>query len=97
MESIRDRLSVLIGRKVDLALDDGTRLDGCQLVSLPRSRHVRTAWIVHGGDDAFVAVDAITDIWEVSTERPPNADLSGMNLVYGSALHSSSMAAWGPR
>lgn len=65
MDSIRDRLSTLIGRNVDLALNDGTRLDDCQLVSLPRSRHAGTAWIVHGGEDAFVAVDAITDFCEV--------------------------------
>jgi hypothetical protein len=71
MGSLRDRLSALIGKNVDLALDDGTRLDNCQLVSLPRRRHIGTAWIVNGGDDAFVAVDAITEFWEVSAERLP--------------------------
>jgi hypothetical protein len=64
MDSLRDRLAALVGRGVSLALVDGTRLDDCRLVSQPRARWVGTAWIVHGGDDVFVPVDAIADVWE---------------------------------
>jgi len=65
MDSLRGRLAALVGRGVGLALVDGTRLDDCQLVSQPRARGVGTAWIVHGGDDVFVPVEAIADVWEV--------------------------------
>jgi hypothetical protein len=34
-------------------------------VSLVRNRRVGTAWIFRNGDDAFVPVDAIIDVWEV--------------------------------
>jgi hypothetical protein len=52
-----------------VALVDGTRLDDCWLVSQPRARSVGTAWIVHGGDDLFVPVEAIADVWEASGAR----------------------------
>jgi hypothetical protein len=73
MISIRDRLVALIGSNVDLALADGARIDDCELVSIVRSRRVGTAWIFHNGDDAFVPVDSIIDVWEVrhrAHERP---------------------------
>jgi hypothetical protein len=54
MDSMRKRLVALLGSKVNLALDDGTRLDDCELISLSRSRRVRTAWIFRGGNDTFV-------------------------------------------
>jgi hypothetical protein len=72
MNSIRDRLMTLVGNDVDLALEDGTRIDDCQLVSLFRSRRVGTAWIFRNGDDAFVPVDDIIDVWEVR-HAPPRA------------------------
>ncbi len=64
MDSLRGRLAALVGRGVSLTLVDGTRLDDCQLVSQPRVRGVGTAWIVHSGDDVFVPVEAIADVWE---------------------------------
>jgi hypothetical protein len=70
MSSIRDRLVTLVGSHVDLALNDGTRIDDCQLVSLFRSRRVGTAWIFRNGDDAFVPVDAIIDAWDVRHRSP---------------------------
>jgi hypothetical protein len=73
MKSIRDRLVALIGNNVDIALADGARIDDCQLVSIVRSRRVGTAWIFHNGDDAFVPVDSIIDVWEIrhrAHERP---------------------------
>jgi hypothetical protein len=74
MDSIRDRLAALMGSIVSVALDDGSRLDDCQLISVRRSRGVRTAWIFAGGEDTFVPVHAITDVWEtrrdVHASRP---------------------------
>jgi hypothetical protein len=48
---------------------DGTQLEQCELVSHPRGRRLRTAWIVHGGDDMFVPVEAIADVWEAGGTR----------------------------
>ena len=69
MDSVRGRLAGLVGRGVSLALVDGARLDDCRLVSQPCARWVGTAWIVHGGDDVFVPVDAIADVWEAGGPR----------------------------
>jgi hypothetical protein len=69
MDSLRGRLQALVGRDVGLALVDGTRLDDCELVSQPRARRIGTAWIVHGGHDVFVPVEAIADVWEASRAR----------------------------
>jgi hypothetical protein len=66
MNSVRRQLTQLVGGQVGVALVDGSRIDDCQLVSLSRSRGVGTAWVFHGGDDLFVPVDAISDVWEVS-------------------------------
>jgi len=69
MDSLRGRLAALVGRDVSLALVDGRRLDDCWLVSQPRARRVGTAWVVHGGEDVFVPVEAIADVWEDSRAR----------------------------
>ena len=52
----------LEGQRVSVALGDGSRIDDCQLVSVPRSPADRV-WICAGGQDLFVAVDDIADIW----------------------------------
>jgi hypothetical protein len=70
MNSIRDRLAALVGNNVDLALEDGTRIDDCQLVSLVRNPRVGSVWIFRNGDDAFVPVDAIVDVWEIRHTIP---------------------------
>ena len=52
----------LEGQRVSVALGDGSRIDDCQLVSVPRGTADRV-WICAGGRDLFVAVDDIADIW----------------------------------
>jgi hypothetical protein len=69
MDSLRSRLAALVGRAVSLTMADGTQLEQCELVSHPRGRRLRTAWIVHGGDDMFVPVEAIADVWEAGGTR----------------------------
>jgi hypothetical protein len=59
------RMRALEGHRVGLALRGGSRIDDCQLVAAGRSR-VRTAWIFDSGDDAFVPLDDILDLWEVA-------------------------------
>jgi hypothetical protein len=47
-----------------VALDDGSRIDDCQLVSYGR-HNVATVWLVADGSDVFIPVDRVVDIWEV--------------------------------
>jgi hypothetical protein len=56
-------LGALEGRQVSVALDDGSRIDDCQLVSFGR-HNVATVWLVSDGADVFVPVDRVVDIWE---------------------------------
>ena len=63
MDSLRGRLTALMGNGDDVALVDGTRLHDCQLASV--SRRVPTVWIVRGGDDVFVPLDAVAEVREV--------------------------------
>jgi hypothetical protein len=61
----RNRIRSFEGQTVSLALADGTRLDGCQLVSACR-HGTRTLWLYGSGEDTFVALDMVVDIWETS-------------------------------
>ena len=58
------RLRTLEGRQVGVALADGSRIDGCQLVSAGRAG-VRTIWVVSNGTDTFVPLPAVLAVWEV--------------------------------
>jgi hypothetical protein len=58
------QLGELEGRQVNVALDDGSRIDDCQLVSLGR-HNVATVWLVADGADVFIPVDRVVEIWEV--------------------------------
>jgi hypothetical protein len=56
-------LTQLEGKVVDVALDGGGRLDGCQLVSVPR-RNVATFWLFVAGEDVFVRPTDVLAVWE---------------------------------
>ena len=47
------------GSSVNLALSDGSRLDGVSLVSA----RGMTLWVFAGGEDRFVPVTAVVDVW----------------------------------
>ena len=55
----------LEGRQVSVALRDGFRIDDCQLVSAPRA-NTETLWLFSHGDDVFVDVSDVVDVWEVA-------------------------------
>jgi hypothetical protein len=55
----------LEGHHVCVALSDGSRLDDCELVSIPR-RMISTVWLYVNGEDRFVGVDQITDVWKAA-------------------------------
>ena len=60
----------LEGRRVRVVLLDGSRLDGCELVSAGRGA-VKTCWLFSGGDDLFVAHTDVTDLADDETPTPP--------------------------
>ena len=62
-------LAGLEGRQVNVALDDGSRVDDCQLVSGGR-RGVESLWLFVNGADRFVALRRVVDIWETSCPAP---------------------------
>jgi hypothetical protein len=62
-------LRALEGRSISLSLVDGSRIDDCQLVSAGRHRS-RTIWIFADGQDRFVPIPDVVDVWEaVSAHR----------------------------
>jgi hypothetical protein len=62
----------LEGRQVSLALVDGSRIDDCSLVSVGRGR-ATTVWIFTNGEDAFLDVSDVVDVWEHAVPRRPAA------------------------
>jgi hypothetical protein len=63
------RLRDLEGCEVNLALADGSRLDGVTLVSAGRGR-TTSVWVCTGGMDVFVPRTHVIDAWEAA---PPAA------------------------
>ena len=63
MTSREHTLTMLEGRQVSVALQDGTRIDDSSLVSSGR-RRVRTLWLFANGEDVFVPLDEVVDVWE---------------------------------
>lgn len=57
------KLRPLEGRRIGIALGDGTRIDDCQLVSLP-IRGLHTFWLFADGEDMFVPVETVLAVWE---------------------------------
>lgn len=58
-------LHMLEGRQVSVALRNGCRIDDCQLVSAPRAR-TQTVWLFSNGDDVFVSLTDVIDVWEAA-------------------------------
>jgi hypothetical protein len=56
-------LQRLEGRQISVALRNGSRIDDCQLVSAPRAS-AETLWLFSNGDDLFVSVADVVDVWE---------------------------------
>jgi hypothetical protein len=53
----------LEGRRVSLALRDGSRIDDCQLISAGR-HGVSSLWLFSNGRDIFVTLDSVVEMWE---------------------------------
>ena len=53
------------GREVCVALANGSRIDGCQLVSAGRDRN-RSVWLYLNGFDVFIPRSDIVAVWEAA-------------------------------
>jgi hypothetical protein len=58
----RAELNHLEGRRINLSLIDGSRIDDCQLVLAGKFK----LWVFVNGHDTFVHVDRVTDAWEAA-------------------------------
>ena len=58
------QLKPLEGRRVSLALPNGSRIDDSQLISTGQNR-VGNLWLFSNGNDTFVPVDDVIEVWEV--------------------------------
>jgi hypothetical protein len=56
-------LRELEGRTVSVALANGERIDGCQLVACPRPG-TDTLWVFAAGDDLFLPRGDVLAVWE---------------------------------
>jgi hypothetical protein len=63
------QLAELEGRQVSVALDDGSRLDDCHLMSAGR-KGAPSLWLVAGGDDLFIPLGRVVDVWEAPDPSP---------------------------
>ena len=61
----RNHAASLEGRRVNLALRGGTRIDNCQLVSAGRGS-LKSLWVFANGQDAFIPVSEVVDLWEAA-------------------------------
>jgi hypothetical protein len=64
----QDRIAqyrALEGHQVCVSLFDGSRLDDAQLVSVAR-RGVESVWLFFNGDDVFVPLPQVVDLWEAN-------------------------------
>jgi hypothetical protein len=62
------QLRSLEGRRVNVALSDGSRIDDCELVSIGRNG-ISSIWLFTNGEDAFVTLDDVVDLWEQAGRR----------------------------
>lgn len=67
-DRVADLRRYLEGRRVGVALADGSRIDDCELVSAGRHGHP-SLWLYTNGGDAFVPLADVTDVWEVLGPR----------------------------
>jgi hypothetical protein len=64
VERVTSLIGHLEGRRVSVALADGSRLDDCELVSAGHG--AATLWLFVNGNDVFIPVERVTDAWEAA-------------------------------
>ena len=71
-EQIHQTLRHLEGRRVGLALNDGSRIVDAQLISAGRPG-LSSVWILIDGTDSFIPVITVAEVWEISQANPYQA------------------------
>ena len=66
---MRLTLRHLEGRRVGLVLSDGSRIVDAQLISAGRPG-LSSVWILIDGDDSFIPVLTVTEVWEMTSATP---------------------------
>jgi hypothetical protein len=69
MDEHMARLRALEGRRVGIALRDGSHVDDAELVSAGRGV-VGSVWLFGNGVDSFARLDDVVDVWEIEPHRP---------------------------
>lgn len=70
----------LEGRRVSVALRDGSRIDNCRLVSARRPG-AQTVWLFMDGIDVFLPVAAIVACWDAASTPTCRAGSRARRLV----------------
>ena len=68
-DQMRLTLRHLEGRRVGLVLSDGSRIVDAQLISAGRPG-LSSVWILIDGDDSFIPVLTVTEVWEMTSATP---------------------------
>ena len=76
----RSQVASLEGRRVNLALRGGIRIDDCQLVSAGRGR-LTSVWVFTNGQDAFIPISEVVDLWEAPSAG--NSTTWGLGQLIG--------------
>ena len=63
------QFKALEGRRVGMALSDGSRIDDCQLISAGRTG-LASVWVFLNGADAFIPLSFVIEVWEVGAPSP---------------------------
>ena len=71
-EEIHQTLRHLEGRRVNLVLNDGSRIFDAQLISAGRPG-LSSVWILIDGTDSFIPVMTVTEVREISAANPYQA------------------------
>lgn len=66
IDQIHVTLRHLEGRRVNLVLDDGSRIVDAQLISAGRPG-LSSVWVLVDGTDSFIPVLTVTEVWETAS------------------------------
>ena len=66
IDQIHVTLRHLEGRRVNLVLDDGSRIVDAQLISAGRPG-LSSVWVLVDGTDSFIPVLTVTQVWETAS------------------------------
>ena len=68
-DQIHVTLRHLEGRRVGMALNDGSRIVDAQLISAGRPG-LSSVWILIDGADSFIPVLTVSEVWEIAAAEP---------------------------